>query len=83
MYWNDAGWWAWIPMTIGMIAVWGLLIWGAIQLVGGHRPADQRPQAALQILEERLARGEIDRDEYLELHGLLEDHSPDRDSSAA
>ena len=83
MYWNDASWWAWIPMTLGMIAVWGLLIWGAVQLVGGQRPADRRPQTAPEILDERLGRGEIGRDEYLELHRLLEDRSSDHDPAAA
>jgi hypothetical protein len=57
MYWHDASWWAWIPMSLGMIAVWGLLIWGAIQLFGGQRRSDRRPQTAAEILDERLARG--------------------------
>jgi uncharacterized membrane protein len=79
VYWNDASWWAWIPMTLAMIAVWGLLVWGAVQVIGGRRQPGGRPPAALEMLDQRLARGEIDRDEYRELRRLLEDRSSDHD----
>jgi len=50
---------------LGMILVWGLIIGLIVWLVRsftGARPNDGK--SARQILEERYARGEIDRDEY-------------------
>ena len=72
MYWNGADWWAWIPMSLFMIAVWGVLIWGIVRLVGEWRPAKQRRATPLEILDERLARGDIEIDEYRELRASLE-----------
>jgi putative membrane protein len=49
---------------LGMILIWGLIIgvvvW-VIRAVTAHRPADHK--SAREILDERYARGEIDRDE--------------------
>lgn len=49
---------------LGMLLVWGLVIGLVIWLVRaftGNRPGDSK--SARQILEERYARGEIDREE--------------------
>src|SRR6266699_1848932 len=75
MFWyGNAGWpfWEIALMWVGMIAFWGLLIWAIYALItsatrrpgpqtrgGEHRGVDAR-----HILDERLARGEIDTDEY-------------------
>ena len=83
MYWNDASWWAWIPMTLAMVAVWGLLVWGAVQLLGGQRRTGRPAPTALEILDERLARGDIDGDEYRELRRLLEDRSSNQDPAGS
>lgn len=50
---------------IGMVVLWGLLIWGAMHVVTQvtDRPSAPQQGSALEILEERFARGEIDRDE--------------------
>ena len=73
MYWHDAEWWAWIPMTLTMLAFWGLVVWVAIRLL--LAPADE-PTAAgrtpREILDARLAAGEITPAEYDELRALLE-----------
>jgi putative membrane protein len=75
--WNDTmgnGTWWWIPMTIMMIAFWGGLIWiGVTLLKRNHTPqlhtgatppvAPTRPTAE-DVLAERLARGEIEPDDY-------------------
>lgn len=59
----------WGFMGIGMILFWVFLIAGTVWLVmamsgqAGRRPEDDRG-SAIRILEERLARGEIDVDEY-------------------
>lgn len=78
MYWNGADWWAWIPMSLFMIAVWGLLIWGIVRLVDDWRPGKQRRAGPLDILDERLARGEIEIDEYRERRAFLEGRQSDR-----
>jgi uncharacterized membrane protein len=73
MYWNDAAWWAWLPMTLGMLLVWGIIGWIVVRALvtpgDGERPA---PLTARDILDARLARGEITRDEYLDLRQVLE-----------
>ncbi|UGT72393.1 SHOCT domain-containing protein [Nocardia gipuzkoensis] len=73
MFWYDhdmSGWgYAW--MGIGMVVFWAVLITGFVLLVkyatqtGRTQPPGQPPPTAEQILAERFARGEIDRDEYL------------------
>ena len=74
--WHDGmgngGWW-WIPMMIMMIAFWGGLIWIGVTLLKrnhtapAHTPnppiSAARPTAE-EILAERLARGEIEPDDY-------------------
>jgi putative membrane protein len=66
-------------MWVGMIAFWGLLIWaiyavitGATRRPGsGGRGQEPRGDDARRILDERLARGEIDTDEYWRLRDVL------------
>ena len=62
MYWqDDFAWWGWLMMSLGMVVFWGLLAWGALLLLRGRdqtAPADRRP-GPKEILDERLARGEI------------------------
>ncbi len=87
MFWNGGGWAWWQAglMWVAMIAFWALLIWAVYALVTGitRRPGqagpDQaapggRPQPgdARRILDERLARGEIDPEEYQRLRDLLD-----------
>lgn len=49
---------------IGMIAFWAILIWGAVYLAARVPRGDvSRRDSAVDILEQRFARGEIDRDE--------------------
>ena len=81
MFWNGAGWAWWQAglMWAGMIAFWGLLIWLVYALFtgatrrDGHPGGDQehRDGDALGILDERLARGEIDTEEYRRLREVL------------
>jgi putative membrane protein len=62
-------------MAITMIVVWGGLIWLAVTLIrrNNHTPHPQAPgatptpstrQTSQEILAERLARGEIEPDDY-------------------
>jgi len=89
MFWYGGGWpfWEVSLMWVGIVAFWGLLIWAVYALVTsttrrrdpgtlgeGHRGDDAR-----RILDQRLARGEIDTDEYRRLCDALasgDDRSP-------
>ena len=71
------GTWGWGHMAVGvlMILFWSVLVALVILLVRwfAARFAEQRRpvNSALQILEERFARGEIDRQEFEERRQLL------------
>jgi putative membrane protein len=72
---HDMGTWGW-GMGFGwffMILFWALVILGIIALVkwlsGG---SGARPKTALDILQERFARGEIDQQEYQQKRRDLE-----------
>lgn len=93
----DGGAWWWIPMTIMMIVFWGTLIWLAVALIRrpnhnlhatapglmAQPPATSpRMPTAQEILAERLARGEIEPDEYrLRLDALNQTIEPRPDST--
>jgi putative membrane protein len=76
--WNNGmgnGNWWWIPMIVMMVAFWGGLIWIGITLLNRTHTAQPHSQPAPvattppkatadEILAERLARGEIEPDEY-------------------
>ena len=76
MFWYG-GHWAWWQgglMWIGMIVFWGLLIWGAYALITGltRKPGTTGSgDGAVRILDQRLARGEIDTDDYRRLRDAL------------
>ncbi len=75
-YWGGGvHWWGWLLGTIGMVAFCGLVFWATWYFVTAvtRRPED-RPQAnsdPKRILDERLARGEIDSGEYRHLREVL------------
>jgi uncharacterized membrane protein len=61
-------------MCIGMLAFWGAVIWGIWYVVTHAVPRSElRPPeiSAEGILDERLARGEIDTDEYRRLRDTI------------
>ena len=72
MWWSGHwgwGWGAWLVMSLGMVAFWGLVIWLFLNVVrtisrtstGSVSPRTGTPE---EILAERFARGEIDEDDY-------------------
>ena len=79
--WNGGGWgWgAWFAMGFMMLAFWGLI--AAVVIVAirswGHRAEGPSTGAtgtgvdALQILDARFARGEIDTEEYTSRRDVL------------
>ena len=57
--------WGWLLMTLGMLGFWALVAVVALALLRRPGPPDQQRQpGAEEILAERLARGEIDPEEY-------------------
>jgi putative membrane protein len=77
-------WGLWILMLVAMVVFWAALAWVIVTLVR-HRgtgaappPAAPGPPAtpsagdAVRILDERLARGEIDGEEYSRRRSLIE-----------
>lgn len=71
MFWygNGMNGWGWFGMAAGMVLFWALLITAAVLIFrtldrATERSARHGPAAPEQILGERLARGEIDEEEY-------------------
>lgn len=75
--WHGSGNWWWIPMTLMMIAFWGGLAWVLVAFlrrsapqptVIQHPPSTFQPPPQLidprQLLAERLARGDIEIEDY-------------------
>ncbi|TQK45139.1 putative membrane protein [Streptomyces sp. SLBN-118] len=73
MFWydHDVGGWGWFAMSAGMILFWALIITVAVLLFRAlnhphqhehtHTPTTPTPE---DILRDRLARGEIDEEEF-------------------
>ena len=68
MFWygNGGSWWDITLMWFGMIALWAVILWAvyAFSIGASRRSSGESPDQARRILDERLARGEIDTDEY-------------------
>jgi len=83
MFWYGSGglaFWQVALMWAGMIAFWSLLIWAVYALITGASRRSGPGQdtgtqgsggSARRILDERLARGEIDTEEYRRLREVL------------
>ncbi len=67
-YHDGVGWGGWLVMTLVMVAFWGLVAWGVVAIFRGGRDSGTTIGAgrhdAMEILDERFARGEIDAEEY-------------------
>ena len=76
-YWGSGvHWWGWLLGTLGMVAFWALVIWAIWFFVSAvsRRPEEPRGRGdPKRILDERLARGDIDADEYRRLRELMRD----------
>jgi putative membrane protein len=68
---SDFQWW-WLPMMGGMILFWGLVIVGIVWLVrGGLGPREDKKVSAVELLERRLAEGDLTVEEYRQRRGVL------------
>lgn len=77
MGWYDGGpgWAGWVVMVVMLLVFWALLIFGGLVVYrsvhgDGHRSAAARDDAE-RLLDERLARGEIDPEDYERRRALL------------
>jgi putative membrane protein len=78
VYWGPDHWGfgGWLVMFLMMVGFWALVVLLVVWLVRGtadRRPRQGagRPSEAIAILEERFARGEIDREEFEERRSTL------------
>ena len=82
MWGNGMGWGAWLLMALTTVGFWALVVFGIVTLfrgTGGAGPRERvHDQGARQILDERFARGEIDKAEYLEKKELISQRAPVR-----
>jgi putative membrane protein len=67
--WNHMSGWGWFAMTASIVLLLALVVGGMVLLarVGQQPPqpfASPPPRSAEELLAERLARGEIDEEEY-------------------
>ena len=65
----DDGWW--VVMVIGMVLFWGLVLVGGLWLGRELLAHRGRRTGALEVLDRRLAEGEISPDEYRERREVL------------
>ena len=62
-----------ITGLILLVAVVGLITWLVVSTSQGNKPTERTPRTPRDVLDDRYARGEIDRKDYLERRGDLED----------
>ena len=78
--WGNNGWGAgmWIVMAIAMVIFWAIVVFGVVALVRHFGHSDDEPPWKKAdpeaILRERLARGEIDEEDFRKKLTLLREH---------
>lgn len=70
MWYGSGGWWMFLSMLALWVGVAVLIVWAVG--TARDRPAARGHDRAIAILQERYARGEIDRDEFEERRRTLE-----------
>ncbi len=59
-------------MAVIMVLFWGAIIWLVISLISaGTQKSEETSESALTILKKRYARGEVTREQYLEMEKQL------------
>ena len=85
-YMHRFGWGWWLLMSIGMVAFWGVVIYGVAWLLRGgspQRPEQPPPERPQEILKRRLAQGEISVEEYERLSATIEPPAHERSREPA
>ncbi|MGD2051803.1 MAG: SHOCT domain-containing protein [Acidimicrobiia bacterium] len=75
MYWHHIDGWSWgigLFSLLFLALVVTLVVWVVWNASRSSAPPQRPTTSALEILDARYARGEIDRDEYLERRADLE-----------
>ena len=83
-YSGGSHWGLWILMSLVMLVFWGILAWAVVSIVrhkyvhanGAPPPPGTSGSDPVRILDERLARGDIEADEYTRRRDLLKGSSP-------
>jgi len=74
--WHDGdvgvGWW--IVMMLGMVIFWGLVIAGVVWMLRGATAPKPAADSPLDVLQRRLAQGDISIEEYEQRRAAL--HGP-------
>ena len=74
--WHGMGWWWMLPFGhFWLLVLLVVLVEVLFSRSTRHYPPPPRRSAALDLLEQRYAKGEIGRDEYLEKKRDLEGHA--------
>ena len=73
---NGMGAGGWVLMILAWVVLIGLIVWAIARIFpalsgGGARREDANAETPQQILDRRLARGEINTDEYARLRDAL------------
>ena len=76
MMWNTGtGWAAWLVMTLAVVGVWAVVIFGIVAAFRGITDSrgqnSEASRDADRILDEEFARGRIDAEEYRARHDVL------------
>jgi putative membrane protein len=69
MYWGGMGWWMLVAGLVSLAFI--VLVVVLVASLVRSRPGPIAGSGAIRILEERYARGEISRDEFLERRAVL------------
>ncbi len=72
---DGMGWWM-LFGGMGMMVFWaviiGLVVWSVTRVAGGREERGEQSQSPIDIVERRLARGEISKDEFEDLKRALQ-----------
>ena len=82
---NGVGWGWWVLMSVAMVAVWALVIYGVYSLAREResRPGERDRETPEDVLKRRLAAGEIGVDEYERLREAIADNPAAKEGEPA